>query len=304
MKQAGQVLQLMIPAACFALAAAPLQAQWGDAAAPEHAWRRGTFADAELKESSGVAVSRAHPGILWTVNDSGNGPWIFATDTTGRAVARIPLDARNRDWEAIAIGSCPPGSCLFVGDIGDNAERREEVGVYRLAEPDPADSSLRRVEHLRVSYPDGPHDAEALVVDPRGDFWLITKGRKNGVRVYRVPAAAWQRDNVVMAEFVQILPIPADDGFQYQVTDAAMAPDGERLVVRTYSTLYFLTPAGGRFLPERTRPPCVVWGMEMQGEGVDWLGDGRLVLTSENGLLGGGGTIYLVECPDSTASSQ
>ncbi|MGH7657569.1 MAG: hypothetical protein ACREL6_04995, partial [Gemmatimonadales bacterium] len=190
MKQAGRALQLTIPAACFALAAVPLQAQWGEESAPDHAWRRGAFTDAQLKESSGVAVSRAYPGILWTVNDSGNGPWIFATDTTGRAVARIPLDARNRDWEAIALGPCPRGSCLYVGDIGDNGEGRKEIGIYRLVEPDPADSSLRRVEHLRVSYPDGAHDAEALAVDLKGGVWLITKGRKDGVRVYRVPAAA------------------------------------------------------------------------------------------------------------------
>lgn len=297
MRNAVPAFWLMTSVMLAGLAPATLHAQWSDSSRPQHAWLRGRFADALLKESSGVAVSGEHQGILWTINDSGNGPWLFATDTGGRAIARIPLDARNIDWEAVAVGPCPPGSCVYVGDIGDGAHGRREIGIYRLAEPDPAEPTLQQTEHLRATYPDGPHNAEAMLVDDGGNVWIITKGERGGPRVYRLPASAWQRDDVVTAEFVQTLPIPASEGLQHQVTDAAMAPDGKRVVVRTYGALYFLAMDRNRFEPDRTRPRCVVWGLEMQGEGVDWLGDGRLVLTSENGPLGGGGMIYLVECP-------
>jgi hypothetical protein len=41
--------------------------------------RLGTLPD-ELAESSGVAVSRTQPGVLWSHNDSGDGPTLYAID--------------------------------------------------------------------------------------------------------------------------------------------------------------------------------------------------------------------------------
>ena len=84
--------------------------------------RTGTFAHPLLDESSGVAASRRQPGVLWTMNDSGNDAWIFATDTMGRDHGALAVaDARNRDWEAIALGPCGTQECLYIADTGDNA---------------------------------------------------------------------------------------------------------------------------------------------------------------------------------------
>src|SRR6266568_6264490 len=47
-----------------------------------------TFQSPRLVESSGVAVSRAYPGVLWTHNDSGDGPYLYATDLRGPTAAR------------------------------------------------------------------------------------------------------------------------------------------------------------------------------------------------------------------------
>lgn len=277
---------------------APLSAQWpsGPAVPPAHAWLRGTFADPKLTESSAVVVSRKHPGVLWTLNDSGNAPDLFATDTTGRALGRVPVDARNVDWEALAPGPCPSGACLYIGDIGDNAERRKTVTLYQLPEPDPAEQALRRSRALIFRYPDGAHDAEALIVTPDTAAWIITKGRSGGVRVYRLGPEAWRQEGTATAALVQTLPILPTEGVRELVTDAALSPDGRHVVVRTYATLYFLTWEGDRLLPDMPRPPCRVWGAEKQGEGIAWLNERRLVLTSERGVLGGGGTVYVVEC--------
>src|SRR5262245_26085772 len=51
----------------------------------------GHFARNDLLESSGVAVSATQPGVLFTINDSGNEPLLFATDSTGadRGVWRV-----------------------------------------------------------------------------------------------------------------------------------------------------------------------------------------------------------------------
>ena len=95
--------------------------------------RTGTFQDPDLRESSGVARSHIIPRILFTINDSGNDPVIFATDSSGRAIGRwLVPGVKNRDWEAIAIGRCPVGSCIYLGDTGDNREREKVVTIYRV----------------------------------------------------------------------------------------------------------------------------------------------------------------------------
>src|SRR6059058_4342891 len=76
-----------------------------------------TIKDSRITESSGLAASHLHPGIYWTHNDSGDGPYIYAVDSsTGKTVARVTLSGIGspRDVEAISIG---PGNQIYVGDI-------------------------------------------------------------------------------------------------------------------------------------------------------------------------------------------
>src|SRR5205809_4863299 len=84
------------------------------------------FQSPRLVESSGAAVSRAYPGVLWTHNDSGDQPYLYATDVRGRDWGRLRVaDARAVDWEDIALGPCPArttpvvsGTCLYIADTG------------------------------------------------------------------------------------------------------------------------------------------------------------------------------------------
>src|SRR5687767_11357942 len=91
-----------------------------------------------VKESSGIAASRRNNGVLWTHNDSGDGPFIFAFDRQGkhRGVWRI-AGAAALDWEDMAVGPGPTRgrSYLYIGDIGDNLKKRGQIIVYRVAEP-------------------------------------------------------------------------------------------------------------------------------------------------------------------------
>lgn len=273
---------------------------------PERVQRTGLFADDRLTESSGVAASRRYPGVLWTHNDSGNPPRLFATDTTGAALGRWALDrVSNRDWEEIALGPCPAGTCLYIGDVGDNGERRESVVLHRFPEPDPAGgaAAIAGVESLVVTYPDRARDVEAMYVDARGDTWLVSKGRTDGFLHYRVPATSWSADTAI-AELIDTLPLPPGRPTHRLVTGAALAPDGERLVVRTYRDLYlFRLTADGRAVPAAGPNQCGIAGLAPQGEAVDWWDEETLVLTSER-ARGGGGSIHLVRCPWGAAGSH
>src|SRR5688500_6461068 len=131
-------------------------------------FKLGRIDSKSISESSGLAASRKHPGVYWTHNDSGNGPYVFAIQQDGHFLAEFPVaSARNTDWEAIAIDD---QGRLFVADIGNNDLKRDRALVYRLDEPDPAAApkgkgmALRVGQVIRLKYPAKPFDAESFFV--------------------------------------------------------------------------------------------------------------------------------------------
>jgi len=272
------------------------QARW-QVRPPLQARRSGTFRNPRLLESSGVVPSGRYPGVLWTFNDSGNPPELFATDSTGRDLGTfLVTGARNEDWEAIARGPCGSAECLYLADTGDNDEIRRSVRLYRVPEPAVRAGGrgvTARVETLELRYPDGPHDVEAAVVAPNGAVLLVTKGRSRGVRVFRVPATSWGR-RMITAEPLGRLPVAAGRGIRGLVTDATLSPDGTEVAVRTYIEIFFFRlGAAETWQPLGTA--CNVTGLDLQGEGIAWLPDDAFLLTSEAGF-GLPGTLTLVRC--------
>ena len=262
----------------------------------------------ELRENSAAAMSVAQAGVFFTINDSGNDPLLFALDTTGadRGVWRV-LGARNVDWESAAIAHCGAGAsqwCVFIGDTGDNDARYPSRDIYRV--PEPVANHTRGAvpaERLRYTYPDSPHDVEAMYVAPNGDVLLITKRpmsdavpRLRPALVFRLPAAAWGAKSVV-AERVDSLPIVPGSAVLRLITDASLSPDGRHLAVRTYAQTYIFAtdPLTGRV--NHAVPPaiCNIASLgEPQGEGITWASnDGRLVFTSEGTTV----PIHLANCP-------
>jgi hypothetical protein len=248
-----------------------------------------------LIESSGVAPSGRAPGVLWTHNDSGDEPRLYTTDSAGRDLGSVRVaGARNVDWEDIASGICPGTAepCLYVGDIGDNRHARRQIVIYRLVEPPPplaASDTLREVplgSTRALRYPDHPHDAEALVVEPSGRISIITKEPFGRPLLFRVPPRttpqrAGEVDTLHLAGFLDIVPNLAR---MRLVTGAAVSPDGAILVVRTYSSLHFFRLRGDS-LPAPISPVAglTIPVIEPQGEGVTFTAPDRLVLTTERG---------------------
>lgn len=251
----------------------------------------------QLGESSGLAASRRDPGLLWTVNDSGNPPELFAVDSSGRgrAVFRI-REAENRDWEALALARCGERDCLYIADVGDNSQRQRSVRIYQVPEPITRSSTGGAVDFtglLELTYEDGPRNVEAIFVTGDQDVYLISKERAGGGRLYSIGREAWESRSRATARFIQELPFP--DGLGYQVTDGALAANGVDVAIRTYRYIFFFQLEGGRLVPNPERPRCEAGGLDAQGEGITWLGSARLATTSER-VMGLGGTISVVEC--------
>jgi hypothetical protein len=198
---------------------------------------------APLPEASGVALSRRVPGRLWTHNDSGQ-PVLFMLDARGGVTGRIQLSgATVVDWEAVSAGACPTGSCLYVGDIGDNNAERDHITVYRLTEPGDTPSSPVAVEAFQARYPDGAHDAETLLVTPDGGLYIVTKGSTGPVAIYRFPGDPRPDGRTVQLQRIG-QPRSSGPGRRgEQITDGAVAPDGARVVLRTHEALYFYRTA-------------------------------------------------------------
>jgi hypothetical protein len=254
--------------------------------------------NSHLRESSGLAGSRRQPGVLWTVNDSGNPPELFAIDSSGRdrGVFRIE-GAENRDWEALALTRCGRSDCLYIAEVGDNNSRYDSLKLYRVPEPArPTTAGGTVVPNgiIELRYQDGPRDAEAVLVTPDQEVYIISKERSGGGRVYFLDRTAWDRPGVVTAKFLQELPLP--EGSRFQITDASLGLDGIEVAIRTYSYIFFFRLENGRLLPDQERNRCYAGGLDAQGEGITWLKDGRLATTSERVAAGLGGTISIVEC--------
>jgi hypothetical protein len=263
---------------------------------PTHVRRTGVFSESRVTESSGVTASRRQPGILWTLNDSGDDAWIFAVDTLGRPHGTFQVaGARNEDWEAIALGECRGRDCLYIADTGDNGRTRATVTIYRVPEPSLPDVPGRtgRAEALEVRYPQGRRDVEALFVDPAGTMYLVSKSPLRAPVLYRLAPESWTARSPVTAEEVQVLPIQHGQ-IGNQVTDAALSPSGTTVAVRTYLAIYLFELSSDPPL-RATGIACDAAGLQLQGEGVTWLNDRDLALTSEGGL-GSNGTIVLLGC--------
>jgi hypothetical protein len=275
----------------------------------------GTVPD-ELRESSGVVVSRTQPGVLWSHNDSGDGPNLYAIDVSGRLLARIRVtDAMARDWEDISSGPCPagvaspgpalPSGCLYVADIGDNNEaRREGVTIYIVVEPKvngPDTPSTVTARSLTFRYAEGPTDAEAIAVRPNGDITVVSKGRRGAIDFFVIPAAsvthALASGETITARYNGNTGIPPDARTGRLATAAAISPDGGTLAVRTYYEVYFfgLVNDRGESRWRNLERPCSLGDAEPQGEAIDYLDANTLLLTSER-ARGRPGVILRVQC--------
>jgi hypothetical protein len=252
----------------------------------------------ELAENSAVAMSERQPGVVFSINDSGNDPLLFAVDTLGtdRGVWRV-TNARNVDWESAAVGPCgdsaPQARCVYIGDTGDNTSQHPTRTIYRVAEPTASGKRSRvRAEALVYRYVDGPHDVEAMYVPANGDVVLITKRplfdaarRLRPALVFRLPRSAWNSTAVGVAQLVDSLAIVPGSSPLRLITDASLAPDGRHLAVRTYTQVYIFATDAVSGAVSRAVPAsvCNVTSLgEPQGEGVTWADSrGRLVFTSE-----------------------
>jgi len=266
-----------------------------------------------LAESSGLAVSRAQPGVFWTHNDSGDGPNLYAIDVTGKMLATFKVDgAEARDWEDMSAGPCisdpalapaaAPTVCLYLADIGDNDRKRPFLTVYVVVEPR-LDKDARAIasRSFRYRYPDGPDNAEAFAVLPDGDVTIVSKGYRGTIAFYRLRREAIARaissGEVLTAEYAGDSGIRPNPSIGLLATGADVSPDGTTLAVRTYYEVFFFHAVKdhGSVDWRGSGQPCFLGEAESQGEAIAYLDRDTLLLTSERGR-DAAGLIHRLRC--------
>lgn len=250
----------------------------------------------ELPESSGLAVSRARPELLWTHNDGDEGR-LFAIRSDGTPVASIEVEGIDiDDWEDIDLARCPADApddrdCLYVGDVGDNDASRDRYSIDIVPEPDPeAGDEVEVLRRVWFRYPEGPADTEGLAVLDNGDALLLTKGNDGPSRLYRLPLGDEESDEVLDATLVGNVPVVVDTD-RDRITAAAVSPDESILAIRNHHAVYLFDmdrPLGAPLL-------CEIGALQPQGEALDFIQPSMLILTSEQ--VEGRAPIVRLRCP-------
>jgi len=233
----------------------------------------------DLDETSGAAFSLNDPTILWTHNDGGNRAELLALDMDGKIQARIRVDARNRDWEALDRGRCDAGSCLYIADTGDNNLTRGRIDLYRLLEPELSREKKVRPERFRMRLPDGPRDIEAMFVLPGERVYLVTKGRHHPVTVYHYPPPLRSDSLITLVEIQKLT--ERTQSLPGRVTGASASEDGSLIAIRRYASLEFFRLVDGRLRPIDGASLSLLGLREPQGEAVALGPNGAVALTSE-----------------------
>ncbi|MBX3096474.1 MAG: hypothetical protein KF812_06390 [Fimbriimonadaceae bacterium] len=242
-----------------------------------------TIDDTRITESSGIGASPSQDGVFFTHNDSGDSARFFRFDRTGLVRAEFTLrGVRAIDWEDMAVVRIAGTNYIYLADVGDNAESRTAVQIYRVNEPtEQRSTEIATYQKYVITYEDKPHNCEGFFVDPQnGDFYLVTKSA-TGSEVFQVKAPP--RSGNYTARKLGDLRISTGGLGGNLVTGADISPNGKFVIVRTYS--------GAREYPVIGRVHdwfkqsfvSVALPAEMQGEAICYSRDGLALITSTEG---------------------
>ncbi len=250
-----------------------------------------------LNEASGLAPSRLRDDVLFSHNDSGNEPLLFAFGMDGRNLGAMRVNRQNVDWEDMASYLLDEQSWLLIADIGDNRAQRSHVVLHFLHEPaagmDGRYQGMIEPEFsLEVEYPDGAKDAESVAVDLQRREVLILSKRIKPSRLYSVPIkASSTRITATLLGEVPHIPQPTADDLRrspevgrWRSQPTAMDIVGNQAAVLTYWNIYVFERGPGQSWPEAfAQQPKIIWMPPLpQAEALSFDRTGRsLFVTTE-----------------------
>ena len=229
-----------------------------------------------VPESSGLAPGATNQSY-YSFGDGGNTAMLYEISSTGKLVRSLEIGAPNDDWESL---SRDPQGNYYIGNCGNNESTRRNLSIYRLRLNNPGQVGI-----INFNYPDQTEfppkkkarnfDCEASLWN-EGKVWLFTKdrGQSSTSNVYSVP----EQPGTYTATKVTSLAIPG------QVTDAALSPNGRRLVLLGRGELFILDGNTWADILKAT-PRQVSLDGAGQTEGAVFKDENTLLISTEQGEL-------------------
>lgn len=268
----------------------------------------GRLQNKQMNEISGIAASGILDDIYYVHNDSGDTSRFFAITPKGniRSVIYFKGDPEEKlgvaDCEDIAVGPGPAAgkSYVYMGDIGDNKGDRKYITVYRLEEKKNwiggKDSIINATAvPVHLKYPDGPRDAEAMMVDPVEKLIYIVSKRTDSVTVYTSPLQYKANDTVTLTKRTKLF----FRGFRplKWITAGDISKDGKQILLKNYDHVYYWKRNDNEpaWQTMRGKPAELHYKMEKQGEAIGFTPDGKGYYTTSEGVFA---PIYYYPVPD------
>ena len=231
-----------------------------------------------VRESSGLARADTVPG-LWTHGDAGTPAALQLVTLPGtlrRTLSLAPLP--NVDWEDLAQD---PAGRLYIGDFGNNANQRRDLGIYRLT----LRAGAPVVDTIAFRYPDQrafPPARGRRNFDCEAFYWyadtlhLFSKDRslRQWTKHYVLPARPG-RYVAVLRDSIRL---------NRPITAADISPDGRTVALLGYGGVFLFSNQPGQLLfdgPKRFRALPTTG----QAEGLVFLTDSTLLVGNEKGRL-------------------
>ena len=180
----------------------------------------GKIRDKRISESSGLVASRTRPGLFWTHNDRGHAPILFGMDRQGNPISQHAINATLEDWEDLAIDD---SGRLYLGDLGNNERKREELVVYQIQEPNPVESRnpVLPSASWRLRFAGMPFDCESLFIDGSKGFVISKVFEDARGEIFSFDLSVTNEPQTL--SFVATLPITSP------ITGADLSPDRNHL---------------------------------------------------------------------------
>ncbi len=212
----------------------------------------GTLSADALNEISGVAISRLHSNTFYVHNDSGDSSRFFAINFKGELLSTYNFKgiADNglgvRDCEDIAMGPGPEAgkNYIYLADIGDNSASRPSVEIYRFSEPNSVEHATMSVsaEVADLKYPDGPRDAETILIDPIEKMLYIISKREDTAHIYRCSLNFNNNDKIQLETRGRV--ILDGSGIGKWIVSGNITADGTAVLLKTVSSVYYWKRSG------------------------------------------------------------
>jgi hypothetical protein len=246
-------------------------------------------------ETSGMAASSVYNNIYYIHNDSGDSSRFFAINQQGqlkgefyyKPVGGAPLGVK--DCEDIAVGPGPVDgkSYVYVGDIGDNDATKPFITIYRAVEPE-LPANVNKADFVQsnpffAKYPDGPHDAETLMVDPLEKLIYIVTKRHKSVSVYTTPLLFNTKDTVTLTKRCD-LHFKGLQPFKW-IVSGDISKDGTQVVLKSYSRVYYWKREGQEPIWQtlQRKPQQPAYEQERLGEAIAFAPNGKSYYTVSEG---------------------